>query len=209
MRSLSLVLIALALAAISALPARAAAPKPTIIVAVPVAFDYTEDKGQPDVKAASPTGARAHFVTPFYLGVGVASYKSAIKASSLPGLPGDLGTTYNLTELSANVTFGPVMLGYGYGAGTVSYSPQTQSTPIFPGVAFQVKRKDSPVVEHFITLGIYLRSLGESGQGQSHKNKRCSKTAESQSKSIITARPSGASITTGHAGSRARAFAQH
>ena len=138
--------------------AHAEAPKPTIIGSIPVGFTYTHDQGQKGVDAQSPTGVQVEFISPYYLGIGFAQYKSAIKKKSwdLGGgttLSSDLGMTYSFLEASANIKFGPVLLAWGYGAGSVKYNPETTDT-VPPG--FKVKWNASQAFERFIRIGLHV-----------------------------------------------------
>lgn len=131
----------------------AAAPKPTLMAGIPVKFDYTYDKGDPVPQEASPTGFRLHYITPWYVGVGVAQYKSALldKGGYADILNGDLETTYGLAEITLNYAIGPVILTYGYGSGRVTYSPESMNVS---GVTFT--RRESQVIERFLGVGLMV-----------------------------------------------------
>jgi hypothetical protein len=143
----------LLLAAILSSGAHAAAPKPTVLAGIPVKFDYTYDQGDPVPHEASPTGIRVHYITPWYFGVGVAQYKSALldKGGYSDLLDGDLETVYRLTELTFNYAIGPVILTYGYGSGRVTYSPESMT---ISGVTFT--RRESDVIARFLGIGILI-----------------------------------------------------
>ena len=129
--------------------ARAEAPKPTLIGSLPVGFYYTHDQNTKGAKNESPTGEQIEFVSPYYLGLGIAQYKSGIKANSVTFLTKDLGMTYNFLELTANIKFGPVLLAWGYGAGNVSYDPASDPAGV-------VKWKESQAFERFIRVGLHV-----------------------------------------------------
>jgi hypothetical protein len=141
-------LASLACVASAAVVARAEAPLPTAIVSIPVGFYYTHDANDPSVKNKTPTGIQAEFITPYYLGVGVAQYKSGILKKSWNVLNDDLDMTYKFLELSANIKFGPVLLAWGYGGGSVAYSPEENPTG--------VKWKESQAFERFVRLGLLV-----------------------------------------------------
>ncbi|HEX7927462.1 MAG TPA: hypothetical protein VF678_07725 [bacterium] len=131
--------------------ARAEAPMPTLIGSIPIGFDYTHDQNTQGVDNKPATGIQVEYITPWYLGVGIANYKSGIVKNSVPslGLSDDLMMTYNFIELSANIKWGPVLLAWGYGSGSVSYSPSNNP----PGI---VKWKNSQAFERFIRLGLLV-----------------------------------------------------
>lgn len=132
----------------AAAQARAEAPKPTAIVSLPVGFYYTHDANTKGVDNATPTGLQGEFLTPWYLGVGAAQYKSAILAKSWNVITQDLEMTYQFLEVSANVKLGPVLLGWGYGSGSVDYSPSVNPA----GVTW----KKSQAFERFIRIGLHV-----------------------------------------------------
>lgn len=141
------------LATIFASNVRAATPKPTLMAGIPVKFDYTYDKGDPVPQEASPTGLRVHYITPWYVGFGVAQYKSALldKGGYADVLNGDLETTYGLAEITLNYAVGPVILTYGYGSGRVTYSPESMDVS---GLTFT--RRESQVIERFLGVGLMV-----------------------------------------------------
>src|SRR5690349_16228717 len=98
--------------------AHAEAPGPTLIGRIPIGIDYTHDKGQSGAENKTPTGIQVEYITPWYLGVGLAQYKSGILQKSVNFLTDDLDMTYNFLELSANIKWGPVLLAWGYGSGS-------------------------------------------------------------------------------------------